>query len=68
MLRMVPLPRFAGEENGASQENGRGRIARQRSDAMKTLRIGIASPAEMRSRTLAVARGERKLGPDEPKL
>ncbi len=35
---------------------------------MKTLRIGIASAAEMRSRTLAVARGERKLGPDEPKL
>lgn len=35
---------------------------------MKTLRIGIASPAEMRSRTLAVARGELELGPDEPKL
>ncbi len=35
---------------------------------MKTLRIGIASPAEMRSRTLAVARGELKPGPDEPKL
>ena len=35
---------------------------------MKTLRIGIASPAEMKSRTLAVARGELTLGPDEPKL
>src|SRR5271168_432329 len=35
---------------------------------MKTLRIGIASPADMKSRTLAVARGELSLGPDEPKL
>ena len=35
---------------------------------MKTLRIGIASPAEMRSRTLAVVRGDLTLGPDEPKL
>ena len=36
---------------------------------MKTLRIGIASPAEMKSRTLAVARGEVTLGlDDEPKL
>ncbi len=35
---------------------------------MKTLRIGIASMADMKSRTMAVARGELKLGPDEPKL
>lgn len=35
---------------------------------MKILRIGIASPAEMKSRTLAVARGELTIGPDEPKL
>lgn len=35
---------------------------------MKTLRIGIASFSDMRERTLAVARGELKLGPDEPKL
>ena len=35
---------------------------------MKTLRIGIASLSDMRARTLAVARGELKLGPDEPKL
>ena len=33
---------------------------------MKTLRIGIAPLSEMRARTLAVARGELKLGPDEP--
>src|SRR5258708_21426128 len=35
---------------------------------MKTLRIGIASLSDMRARALAVARGELKLGPDEPKL
>jgi len=35
---------------------------------MKTLRIGIASMAGMKARTLAVARGELKVGPDEPKL
>jgi len=35
---------------------------------MKTLRIGIASVADMKARTLAVARGEVTLGPDEPKL
>ena len=35
---------------------------------MKTLNIGIASLAEMRARTLAVARGELQLGADEPKL
>ena len=36
--------------------------------AMKKLRIGIASMADMKARTMAVARGERKLGSDEPKL
>jgi predicted transcriptional regulator len=35
---------------------------------MKTLRIGIASMAEMKARTMAVARGKLKLEPDEPKL
>jgi predicted transcriptional regulator len=35
---------------------------------MNTLRIGIAPLSEMRARTLAVARGELKLRPDEPKL
>ena len=35
---------------------------------MKTLRIGIASMADMKARTMAVARGELKPGPDEPKL
>ncbi len=35
---------------------------------MKTLRIGIASYADMKARTLAIARGELKPGADEPKL
>ena len=35
---------------------------------MTILRIGIASLSAMRDRTLAVARGELKLKPDEPKL
>jgi predicted transcriptional regulator len=35
---------------------------------MNTLRIGIAPLADMKARTQAVARGELKLGPDEPKL
>ena len=33
-----------------------------------TLRIGIASRAQMKARTLAVARGEHRPGPDEPKV
>ena len=35
---------------------------------MKTLSIGIASLAGMRARTLAVARGDLKIGADEPNL
>src|SRR5208337_3465287 len=35
---------------------------------MKSLRIGIASMEDMKARTIAVARGELKLGPNEPKL
>lgn len=35
---------------------------------MKTLRIGIASYEEMKTRTLAIARGELKPSRDEPKL
>ncbi|WP_147707699.1 MarR family transcriptional regulator [Microvirga massiliensis] len=33
-----------------------------------TLRIGIASVSEMRARTLAIARGELKPKPDDPKV
>ncbi len=35
---------------------------------MKTLRIGIASAAEAKARTLAIARGELKAGPGAPKV
>ena len=35
---------------------------------MTTLRVGIASYEEMKERTLKIARGELKPGPDEPKV
>jgi predicted transcriptional regulator len=35
---------------------------------MTTLTIGIASHEEMKARTMAIARGELKPGPEEPKL
>jgi predicted transcriptional regulator len=35
---------------------------------MKTIKIGIMSQKEIRARTLAIARGEYKPRPDEPKI
>jgi predicted transcriptional regulator len=35
---------------------------------MTTLKVGIASYAEMKARTLAVARGTRRIAPNEPKV
>lgn len=35
---------------------------------MTTLKVGIASFEEMKARTLAVARGERRVEADEPKV
>jgi predicted transcriptional regulator len=35
---------------------------------MATLKVGIASYEEMKARTMAVARGERRVAPDEPKV
>jgi predicted transcriptional regulator len=35
---------------------------------MTTLKIGIASYEEMKARTMAVARGERRVAPDEAKV
>jgi predicted transcriptional regulator len=35
---------------------------------MTTLRVGIASYEDMKSRTMAVARGERHIGRNEPKV
>jgi len=35
---------------------------------MKTLRVGIASYAEMKARTIAISRGQYKPAPGEPKV
>ena len=35
---------------------------------MKTLKVGIATYEEMKAMTMAIARGERKLGPNEPRV
>ncbi len=35
---------------------------------MTTLRVGIASYEDMKARTMAVARGERRIAADEPKI
>jgi predicted transcriptional regulator len=35
---------------------------------MSTLKVGIASYEEMKALTLAVARGRRRLAPDEPRV
>ena len=35
---------------------------------IKVLRIGIASRRQMQARTIAIARGEYKPGPDDPKV
>src|ERR1700730_17547570 len=49
-------------------DHGRHRVARTRSNPMTTLKVGIASYAEMKARTIAVARGERRFWPGEPKV
>ena len=35
---------------------------------MTTLKIGIADYEEMKARTMRIARGEQKPGPDDPKV
>ncbi len=35
---------------------------------MTTLKVGVASYEDMKARTLAVARGERRVAPNEPKV
>ena len=35
---------------------------------MTTLKVGIATYEEMKARTMAVARGERRVSPDEPRV
>src|SRR4051794_36851327 len=46
----------------------RNAAARERSDPMKTMKIGIASYDDFKARTMAIARGELKPGASEPKL
>jgi predicted transcriptional regulator len=55
-----PARRFLGD-------GGRG-VARERSDPMTTLKVGIASYEEMKTRTMRIARGEHRVAPDEPKV
>src|SRR6202167_6569927 len=43
-------------------------MARKRSDSVTTLKVGIASYEDMKARTMAVARGEQRIAPDEPKV
>jgi predicted transcriptional regulator len=43
-------------------------VAREGSDPMTTLKVGIASYEEMKARTIAVARGERRIKANEPKV
>jgi len=35
---------------------------------MKTLKVGIASYEDMKARTMAISRGERRAKPNEPKI
>ena len=42
--------------------------AHDRASSVRLLRIGIASPAQVRARTIAIAKGEVHLEPREPKL
>src|SRR3982074_3571517 len=48
-------------------DGGRG-VARERSDPMTTLKVGIASYDEMKARTMAVEQGKRCVKADEPKV
>jgi predicted transcriptional regulator len=47
---------------------GRRRLERMRRLAMSTLYVGIATLEEYKARTLAIARGELKTGPKDPKI
>lgn len=46
----------------------RGGAAMSETDAGGVLRAGIAPYEAMKARTMAVARGERRVGPDEPRV
>src|SRR6266853_1858181 len=71
-----PDPRCASRPRRAGSRGGpRGRSlgpvrgdARERSNPMTTLKVGITNYEEMKARTIAVARGERRVKADEPKV
>jgi predicted transcriptional regulator len=63
--------RFASDDRAACHpkpDRAKGGVARERSNPMTTLKVGIASYKEMKARTMAVARGERRVATDEPKV
>src|SRR5215469_7543954 len=62
--------RIPGRGNSSCRllECGRRRAARERSNLMTTLKVGIANYQEMKARTIAVARGKRRIKPGEPKV
>jgi hypothetical protein len=43
-------------------------VLKERGVPMSTLKVGIASYDEMKALTLAIARGQRKLAPQEPRV
>ena len=61
------LPRCGDAAAGFLERGGRG-VENERDHPMKVLRIGVAPYEDMKARTMAIARGELKPGPDEPKL
>ena len=69
-LRSYPALRVPGRGDVARRlldDGGRG-VAREGSDPMTTLKVGIASYEDMKARTMAVARGEQRIAPEEPKV
>src|SRR4051794_40296499 len=63
----VRVPRRGGSPRRFLGHGGCG-IARERSGPMTTLKAGVASYEEMKARTIAVARGDRRVVADEPKV
>jgi predicted transcriptional regulator len=63
----IRLPGCCDPARGFLGRCGHG-VAPERSDPMTTLKIGIASYEEMKARTMAIARGERRVTPREPKV
>jgi predicted transcriptional regulator len=63
-----PARRLPGHGNAARRFPDQGETARERNHPMTTLKIGIASYEDMKARTMAIARGEQHIAPDEPRV